>query len=134
MKKIGLFVPLALCCVLGAHSQSLNLPVYTTGPKPVQPNENICFDYRVTYTAESPGGSFQGCFYINSDLGVTLGLSPGAMGPSLCEIASTDINFNAFLISLVGNTYLYKTREEKNDDGKKEVMQLVMMFMEMLFI
>ncbi|WP_164108187.1 MULTISPECIES: hypothetical protein [Sphingobacterium] len=81
--------------------------------KPFEPDDKICFDYKVSFKGNFIGRDATVCFLINTEIGAILGFGFDIYGKSGYNYDLNSPNFNASLQTLKGNLYYYYNGSEK---------------------
>jgi hypothetical protein len=102
------------------HSQAQDKKVYesdvlkgATTPKLAKPDEKVCFDKRFFFVYKQGARTYEGCFYINTKMGITAAKSFHSAGLADCSFNINDKKFYLMLFGMKGNEYIYMNKLEK---------------------
>lgn len=125
MKCLGL-IPFLICIVLVSTAQEKKLYESdvlkgTTTAKTVAPTEKVCFDKRFTFVNKTGARNFEGCFLVNTKVGITGAPSISTTGTPDCDLNIHEKKFLFMVFGMKGNEYTYFNRLEKKkqaDEGE----------------
>jgi hypothetical protein len=90
-----------------------------TTAKTVTPTEKICFDKRFTFVNKSGARSFEGCFMVNTKLGITGATPISTEGTPDCDLNINEKKFHFMVFGIKGNEYTYFSRLEKKKQAEE---------------
>lgn len=90
-----------------------------TTAKTVTPTEKICFDKRFTFVNKSGARSFEGCFMVNTKLGITGATPISTEGMPDCDLNINEKKFHFMVFGMKGNEYTYFSRLEKKKQAEE---------------
>lgn len=122
MKTPAILLSIAL---LALHVQSQDKKVYesdvlkgATSPKLAKPDEKVCFDKRFFFVYKQGARTYEGCFYINTKMGITAAKSFYSPGLADCSFNINDRKFYLLLFGMKGNEYIYMNKLEKKKQSE----------------
>ncbi len=88
--------------------------------KTFQPSEKVCFDKRFSFVQKTGSRHLEGCFLVNSKVGITIAGTLRASGDAECDFDINDKKFFRILFGLKGNEYVYFNRIERKKQADAE--------------
>ena len=90
-----------------------------TTAKTVTPAEKLCFDKRFTFVNKTGARSFEGCFMVNTKLGITGALPINTTEAPDCDLNIDEKKFHFMVFGMKGNEYAYFNRLEKKKQAEE---------------
>jgi hypothetical protein len=118
--KAPVIILTILCVALHTHAQDKK--VYesdvlkgASSAKFSSPEEKVCFDKRFYFVYKQGARSYEGCFYVNTQMGITATKSFQNPGMADCSFNINDKKFYLLLFGMTGNEYIYMNKLEKRN-------------------
>jgi hypothetical protein len=123
MKTPGLFLIMILSLL---HTTAQEKKIYesdvlkgATTPKLAAPAEKVCFDKQFSFVYKSGARSHEGCFHVNTKLGITAASSFHTSGAADCSFDIDEKKFYLLLFGMKGNEYIYMNKLEKRKQDEE---------------